>query len=86
MELALNRLIDGRYGTSDEWLKLLNDAERNAIKGRAAKMCKDNIALHLVEAADLIHKAKAVQKFSPFAREFEEESRADQDSETKSRM
>jgi hypothetical protein len=35
----------------DGWLKLLNDVEQNAIRGRAAKMQNDNIALPLVEAA-----------------------------------
>jgi len=51
-------VIRERFGASDAWMSSLSESNRNKIFGRERSLQKKNLALSLLELADLSNKAR----------------------------
>jgi PII-like signaling protein len=72
LELAMNRRIKEKYGSSDKWLELVDDKEAiQKITGRRRKLTKENLVLPTIELADLIAKARVFRQMLGTGRDFD---------------
>jgi hypothetical protein len=70
LERTMNRRILDEY-PKDSWLKLLDKTEQKKISSRHRKLQQENLALPLIELADLWHKARLLRDVIGLGRNFE---------------